>query len=235
MTRHNDDRFDRFADRYEETVAQSLPVAGGGTRYFADRKTRLLARVTSLSGPQHLLDFGCGVGVLTDSLLECLDNSGRVSLMDISEESIATARRRISDQRADFTCMHEANVPVPDGTFHGSVAACVFHHIAPAERLPWMRELHRASQPGGWVAIFEHNPYNPLTRVAVDRCPFDEGVELLPPRETRQLMQNAGFVDIAVRHYLFVPPLLDWLVPVERLLPWLPFGGQYLVFGRRRR
>ncbi len=52
----------------------------------------------------------------------------------------------------------------------------------------------RASRvPTGWSCVFEHNPYNPLTRLVVRRCEFGEDARMLrmargrapPPRERR--------------------------------------------------
>ena len=40
--------------------------------------------------------------------------------------------------------------------------------------------------------IYEHNPLNPLTRLAVARSEFDEGVELLTPACIKSVAPRRG-------------------------------------------
>lgn len=50
-------------------------------------------------------------------------------------------------------------------------AACVFHHIDQREHAALLRELLRVLASGGIALVYEHNPYNPITRHAVNTCP----------------------------------------------------------------
>ena len=54
-------------------------------------------------------------------------------------------------------------IPAEADSFDVVFSACVFHHIPHGEHLNWLQELHRITRPGGLIAIFEHNPLNPLT------------------------------------------------------------------------
>jgi len=63
----------------------------------------------------------------------------------------------------------------------------------------------RVTRSGGLIAIYEHNPFNPLTRVAVSRCEFDVGVELLRPGHTRRLLDAAEAPSIESRFITFFP------------------------------
>ena len=74
-------------------------------------------------------------------------------------------------------------VPYESARFDLVIAVCVFHHVEIAERQKFMIELKRVARPGGLVCIMEHNPYNPLTRLAVMRCPFDHGCTFAQQRE----------------------------------------------------
>ena len=84
--------------------------------------------------------------------------------------------------RADGTAL-----PFTKEIFDLVLAICVFHHIPPSERPYVMREIHRILRPGGIVAVFEHNPLNPLTRYVVKQCEFDIDAELLSLRETNYI------------------------------------------------
>jgi hypothetical protein len=113
------------------------------------------------------------------------------------------------------------------------VAANTFHHIEPPDRARWMTELARTVEPGGFLLVFEHNPFNPLTRRAVRLCPFDEGVELLRPREARALLTGARTQVVEEFFYFFFPRSLRWFRRLEPGLSRVPLGAQYGVLACR--
>ena len=59
--------------------------------------------------------------------------------------------------------IHET-LPLEEGSSDLTFAACVFHHIEPNAHRLWLRELLRVTSGDGVFVLFEHNPYNPLTR-----------------------------------------------------------------------
>ena len=89
-------------------------------------------------------------------------------------------------------------------------------------------------RPGGRLFVFEHNPYNPVTRHLVNTCPFDADAVLLTRAETVSLLKAAGFEPSAAAYCLFFPQMLAVFRPLEAWLGWLPLGGQYFVAGRKR-
>jgi hypothetical protein len=83
-------------------------------------------------------------------------------------------------------------------------------------------------------AVFEHNPWNPATRLIVRRCPVDANAELLGPGQMRAIMRRAGLRPAGSRFYLFFPQrIYRSLAGVESRLGWFPLGGQYAAFARR--
>jgi hypothetical protein len=88
--------------------------------------------------------------------------------------------------------------------------------------------------PGGRLFVFEHNPYNPLTRRAVRDCPFDDDAILLPPGEVRGLLQRAALAGVRQDFVLFFPRSLARLRPLEPWLRWCPLGAQTLTVGAAR-
>ncbi|RVD35866.1 SAM-dependent methyltransferase, partial [Mesorhizobium sp. M4A.F.Ca.ET.020.02.1.1] len=70
-------------------------------------------------------------------------------------------------------------------------------------------------------------PYNPLTRIAVFRCPFDEDAVLLGAGEAARLLRDAGFRYIRSEHFLLLPSARPFARKVERALAALPLGAQY--------
>jgi hypothetical protein len=77
------------------------------------------------------------------------------------------------------------------------------------------------------LAIFEHNPVNPVTRYIVASCPFDENAVLIPAPVFAQRQREAGFRDIRTAFTGFFPGPLRALRPLERFMTPLPVGAQY--------
>jgi SAM-dependent methyltransferase len=124
-------------------------------------------------------------------------------------------------------------LPFEDGRFDVSFAVCVLHHVEPAERASFLREAARVTRHGGLVLVLEHNPHNPLTRRAVDRCPFDEGVQLPRRSETARIARSVGLRVVAQRYIVFLPWRGRLFDAVERALAPVPLGAQYLVAATR--
>ena len=99
---------------------------------------------------------------------------------------------------------------------------------SPRARRGSSSELRRVVRPGGIVALFEHNPLNPLTRVAVSRCEFDEGVTLAGRTATARLMTRAGLAveERGVHHLHDVAAMVGAGRSDAR---WCPAGAQYYL------
>lgn len=226
--------FDNYAEDYAATVQDVIGASGESVEFFAALKIDLMQRELATSAVSHILDFGCGVGNTTREIAARFPRARTVGY-DPSGESIAVARRLPAPEGADtsFVTGDGRTLPFEDASFDAVFTACVFHHIEEKDHAHWARELLRVLRPGGSFLIFEHNPFNPLTRRVVRDCPFDEGVVLLRPRYARRLLQSAGFTASPPRFYFFYPHALRALRPTERLLRWLPLGAQYYVVGKR--
>src|SRR5690242_12922877 len=227
--------FDRYAATYDSTVDASIRASGETVEFFAQLKAELLTRLAAsrIAAPR-ILDFGCGVGNLARAIAERWSTAHVVGC-DTSPESVAHARllRGSALDAPSFVDFRGDRVPFADRTFDIVCASCVFHHIEQDEHAHWVQELRRVLKPGGLLVLFEHNPYNPLTRRAVQACPFDEGVTLLAPRYAASLLDDGAFAAVETRFYFFFPAMLSALRPLESWLQWCPLGAQYLVLGVR--
>jgi SAM-dependent methyltransferase len=222
--------FDRFADEYQALHRANIAASGEAPEYFAEYKMRDLARVIAdfrADAAGRYLDFGTGVGTSVPYFRRHVP-AGRLTCVDVSQKSLAIGRANFADA-ADFVAFDGVRLPFPDATFAGAYAACVFHHIPAGEHPMLLAEIRRVVRPGGCVMVYEHNPWNPLTRRAVDTCPFDENAVLIPARVLRSRLVAAGFTRSAIRYRVFVPGALSRLRAIERRLTWLPLGAQYYV------
>jgi SAM-dependent methyltransferase len=225
--------FDSYSDSYRDAVEESIAFAGGDADRYVRAKARLLGELASrhLGGPSELdaLDVGCGPGE-TDAFLE--GSFGSLHGVDLSAAMVGRAERR--NPWARYSAYDPGDpLPYGDGAFDLSFAICVFHHVPPGERPALLAEMRRVTRRGGLVAIFEHNPWNPLTRKAVRDCPFDEGAELLSRPEALRLAGQAGLERLESPFIIFFPRQGERRDRIERRLGWLPLGAQYYVAGRR--
>jgi SAM-dependent methyltransferase len=227
---HSD--FDSHSDTYRDDVQRSIGFLGQPHDFFVRHKVGHLLRLSRrwVGEPKDLsiLDVGCGIG-LTDGHL--VGGFGRVEGADVSKESLVVARA--ANPSVAYHEYDGETLPFPDASFDVAFAIGVLHHVPVSARSSFVRELGRVAAPTGLSVVLEHNPYNPLTRVAVDRCDFDEGVIIPSKLSTSRLFRANGLRVLEDPYVLFFP----WSFPgsgrLEALLRWAPIGAQYIVAGRR--
>lgn len=225
--------FDKFAEEYLATHEHNLSLTGEGPEYFARYKVQEVARRLRAMGrapPARILDFGCGIGNSAPHLREAFPEAV-ITGLDVSERSLEVARERFPGA-ADFVRYDGGEMPLPEGQVDLVFSACVFHHIEADEHVAIFGQLRRRLSPQGLMAIFEHNPWNPVSRYIVATCPFDENAVLIPARELAARQRRAGFGQVTAAYTGFFPGALRALRPLEPALAWLPLGAQYYTLAR---
>ena len=217
-------KFDGYAQEYDRLLEDSIRASGESKQYFLDYKLACLERL-GVRFDQPLLDYGCGVGNLSRRLAERFSH---VEGYDPSPESLSVARRQ-----APSLTFHQEPDALADGKFATAVLSGVLHHVPPQERARVMSTVRRKLSPGGKVVIFEHNPWNPLTRKAVADCAFDDDAILLWPGELRRLLRESGYADVRLEYIVFFPRPLAALRPLEPRLKRLFLGAQTMTVGTR--
>jgi ubiquinone/menaquinone biosynthesis C-methylase UbiE len=226
--------FDAVAAEYAQQHAQSISFSGEEPAYFAEYKARKVAaayRAEQAPAPRDVLDFGGGIGNSVGPLLGEFPKA-RMTCLDVSQASLDICSERFGG-KVVAKLFDGRKIPLPEASFDMVFVACVFHHVDHAEHGAALRELHRVLRPGGRLFLFEHNPWNPATRIAVANCPFDENAVLIDPITMRRRIAAGGFKDCRTSFGPFFPAFLSFLRPAERLLGWLPMGAQYVVHGRK--
>jgi SAM-dependent methyltransferase len=188
----------------------------------------LLKRRGKPLGKLRWLDIGCGRGeLLRFGHGRFLEARG----CDPSEEMLREC--------GDLAVKHQpasGSLPFDNGLFDVVTAACVYHHLTDQDRAALANEARRVMRPGGIFVIFEHNPWNPATRLIVSRTPVDADARLLSAGEARRILRNADFQPIETCYYLYFPQSLFMKLPwLERLLARPPLGGQYAVIAEQKR
>jgi SAM-dependent methyltransferase len=229
MTR--DPEFDEHAEDYDTALAQGIAISGEDKNYFAQGRVAWLSN--HLQKQQHkvrsIMDFGCGTGSSTPFFFELL-GVDRVLGVDVSPRSLQVARRNHESTNAQFL-LHDQYQP--NGQIDVAFCNGVFHHIPLAERTEAINYIYRSLRPGGLLALWENNPWNPGTRYVMSRCPFDDSAITLTPPETRHLLRDGGF-EVLRTDFLFIfPRALSKLRGIEPLVARWPLGTQYQVLARK--
>lgn len=224
--------FDRYVDEYAEQHRQSIRLSGEDPDFFADYKIRELRKMADAWGFEapRILDFGSGIG---NSVPAFRSHFAGIEVIqsDLSSESLLRAREVYGDD-APQVQIEDAGIPVEDASFDIVFTACVFHHIPHEEHDFWLKELRRVTRPGGRLVVFEHNPWNPLTRHAVRNCPFDVNAHLISAPLMAKRLRIAGWEAVKTTYHVFFPAALSRLRVMDPALGWVPFGGQYSSAGR---
>jgi SAM-dependent methyltransferase len=224
----NPPEFDRYANSYRRLHAENIRITGESPDYFARYKVLHARRLAANRLPvRRILDFGCGIGNATPFLSEHFPDC-EITGTDVSPASLDIARKN-AGAAAKFLVMSEDAIPVDDGYFGLAFVSCVLHHIPGERHVSVLREIRRVMAAGALLAIYEHNPWNPLTVHAVKACEFDENAVLVSARRMKRIAVAAGFNDPRSRFIVFYPHTLRFLRWSEPMLDWLPLGAQYSV------
>ena len=222
--------FDLSAE-YTEMLNRGLRLSGEGQEFFIHgRLESLPSRLPPDCRPKRILDFGCGIGTATRHLSEKFRHAEIVGV-DTSDKALAHATEHYGSGRVRFRPLAEL---AEEKDFDLCYVNGVFHHIQPDQRVRALQAIHRALRPGGHLALFENNPWNPGTRLVMSRIPFDRGAIPLSIPEARGLLRAGGFTRAARSWTLFYfPRPLAFLRPAEDALSHLPLGAQYCVLAAK--
>jgi len=224
--------FDSYSENYKNILAQSTGEDVESASFFARQKVSHLARSYPINHSLHtILDYGCGVGMSLRPLRQQFPVA-EIAGADPSQGSLDVAAREHADCHLKTLPLGELNQSAYARHFDLIFISCVFHHIDSEQHVATLKSLRNLCSPTGQIAIFEHNPANPITRRIVRNCPFDEGVTLISPRTLRDRMTAAGWKDFRRSYISFVPPKLKRFKSLELFLGWCPLGAQYLIMAK---
>ena len=220
--------FDDYADSYYQLLKDqkgTFKFFAPDRYYFIKYKIDLLSNIVK-TNPKNILDYGCGIGLSLPYLLSYFPTS-LISATDISENSLSL----VSKNFPDINVIQDNDLP--DNSFDFIYCAGVFHHIDPKDRKLVLKKLFKCLKINGLLCIFEHNPYNPITRKMVSSCEFDDDAELITKTNMKELMEISSFQILEESYTLFFPKILSKFNLLESYLGWLPLGGQYFLIGKK--
>lgn len=136
------------------------PKIGLG-RHFRDET---LSRAALRPG-EHVLEVGCGTGVLTRLAAEAVGASGGAVGIDPAPRMIAVARisARQAGNRAEFRLAAIESMPFPDRSFDVALSSLMLHHLPGDVKRDGLREVFRVLKAGGRLVVVDlDRPGSPL-------------------------------------------------------------------------
>ncbi len=226
--------FDRLADDYHDHHKENVAITGESPEFFHEYKILDLAELISISNVpvRNILDFGSGIGNSVPYFRKCFPYA-ELCCADVSTRSIEVAQGRFPGSEK-YVVIDKGRIPLANGSQDVVFSAGVFHHIPHEEHQSWLAEMRRVTRPDGLLAIYEHNPLNPLTARAVHTCALDVNARLIRGGTLRKRALSVGWEDVRVYYRLFFPAMLKLLRPLEKHLGWLGLGAQYRMTARKR-
>ncbi len=184
---------DAFADWLTDRVARR-PSGSRARRVYGaedihDFARRAILGALALGPGDHLLDVGCGGGLL---LRDALATGASVTGIDHSEDMVKLARERAPGARV--VPASAENLPFADATFTAIAMSIVFFFLD--EPLPVLRECHRVLCPAGRLAIYTTGPELRGTPAAPE--PIASRGHFYTDQELVELGRRAGLDEVAV-------------------------------------
>ncbi len=224
--------FDDYVETYKSKIDDSIGFIGQEVDFFIEIKAELLLRLAQKSFGQLVnikaLDIGCGVGLVDKFLKVRIKN-----LCGVDIEEGVVEKAKLNNPEVNYMIYDGARLPFEDNTFDLCFAINVMHHVPPAMWENFAIEMQRVLKAGGIAAVFEHNPFNPLTRKVVRDCEFDRDAVLLNHGKIKSLFKTANLKVFDDAYIVFFPFQAKLFRSIESALGWLPLGAQHYVTGRK--
>ena len=194
-------------------------------RFMGRYSTQLSAALADLAGVesgQHVLDVGCGPGVLTGELVRRL-GADSVAAVDPSEPFVAAARER--HPGVDVRLAPAEELPFADDEFDAALAQLVVHFMR--DPVAGLAEMKRVTRAGGAVAACVWDlaggraPLAPFWRAVRDLDPAaDDESDMAGAREGHlaELFSTAGLRDVEEAELVATVELAsfeEWWEPYE--------------------
>jgi len=158
---------------YDKKAAQDIELSYQTPEIVRQRIQTLEA--LALRAGEHVLDVGCGTGLLVHGMSTTVGSQGRIVGVDFSEDMLELARNRCHEidnielQQGSIT-----QLPFEDNSF--DAVSCIQTLLYVAEVKTALSELYRVLKPGGRVAIIEtdwrgvvlNSPDQAMTRKVLD-------------------------------------------------------------------
>jgi len=183
---------------YDDAMSvQQLQIAM--TPDMVDQRARVRAALALQAG-EHVLEVGCGNGLLADELADDVGLDGHVTGTDISEAMIASARAHCGPRPGiHFATANAERLPFDDASFDVAVTVQCLCFVPDVPKA--ISELFRVLRPGGRLVILETD-WDSLVWNSSDPVLMDTMMTIFKavyqnfklPRTLTKLLTGANFI-----------------------------------------
>ncbi len=174
--------FDKLAEEWDYTfTAEDL-----------DRLRHLVGKI-GVSDGMHILDLGCGTGILFDMLRRAVGDEGSVTGVDFSIEMAQKAHRNFPFPNVSVVDADATALPFKDSSFDMIVAFAAFPHFSNQQRA--LDEAHRVLKANSKIYIIQLESSKEMVEIhhKVGGAVTDDDI---PSEDTlRKMLQQSKFVD----------------------------------------
>jgi SAM-dependent methyltransferase len=187
-----DDGFeDWLTDRLARRPSGSRARRVYGAEQVHDFARRAILEVLELGAGDHLLEVGCGGGLLLRDALAC---GGDATGLDHSEDMVELARERAPDARVVLASAER--LPFADASFTAVAMSVVFFFLDDPTAV--LGECARVLRPGGRIAVYTTAPELRGTPAAPE--PIASRGRFYGDAELAGLARAAGLRAVSVRN-----------------------------------
>jgi ubiquinone/menaquinone biosynthesis C-methylase UbiE len=172
---------------------------GLGRRF---REWTLSLAQPELRAGDHVLDVGCGNGVLTRPIADIVGPSGKAWGIDPAPDMIRVAMQAVhhSGSTAQFKLAAMEQLPFADASFDVAVISLVLHHLPPELKQRGLKEVYRVLRPGGRLLVIEPDrPEHWAWRMFAWPMRHYRNLKDHLDGRTVQFLDEAGFVSVTTR------------------------------------
>lgn len=172
----------------------SCYLVGMGSRF-----RRETLQSAQLQPGEHVLDVGCGTGVLTRLAAELVGNEGEAIGIDPSAEMIQVAKCSATKahSKAYFQLGVVESLPFEDERFDSVLSSMMLHHLPPVLKVAGLEEIWRVLKPDGRLMVIDvDRPTGMLGQVLMFPWRNDPAVKDNLEGHIYEFIQNAGFIKV---------------------------------------
>jgi SAM-dependent methyltransferase len=188
---HDAEFVDWLTDRVARRPSGSRAREVYGAEEIHDWARRAILDALALGPEDHLLDVGCGGGLL---LRDALATGAAATGIDHSDEMVALARERAPG--AEVIVGQAERLPFEDSAFTAVAMSVVFFFLD--DPVGVLRECRRVLASSGRLAVYTTGPELRGTPAAPE--PLASRGHFYTDSELAGLAEEAGFGDVAVRN-----------------------------------